>query len=116
MATALMAHPELRLPFEEFPIQPEDSTTVLYQGRKNTLSETGDGDGLLIRPEDLTRVNGFELEPEGACLGDRCIPLKNDLLVGWGGRPWFGLAAFTNLLEQPHVADRKALIVTWSSW
>lgn len=112
MARALMAHPELRHPFEETPIHPEGSTTVLYQGKEITLSETGAGDGLLIRPEDLTRINGFELKPEGACLGEMCIPLKKDLLVERDGRQWFDLAAFADLLEQPYVADREARV--WS--
>lgn len=112
MATALMAHPELRHPFAETPIHPQGSTTVLYQGRKITLSETGGGEGLLIRPEDLTRINGFELKPEGACLGELCFPLKKDLLVERGGRQWFDLAAFADHLEQPYVADRESSV--WS--
>ena len=112
MAKALMAHPELRHPFEETPIHAEGSTTVLYQGRQITLSETGGGEGLLIRPEDLTRINGFELKPEGACLGELCIPLKTDLLVEHNGRQWFDLVAFADLLGQPYVADREAGV--WS--
>ena len=46
MADAMMAFPELRHPFEETPIHPEGSTTILYQGKTVTLAETGDGDGL----------------------------------------------------------------------
>lgn len=53
MATALMAHPELRHPFEETPIHPERSTTVLYQGRKNTLSEIGDGEQPYVADREL---------------------------------------------------------------
>jgi len=112
MTRTLMAYPELRHPFRETPIHPEGSTTVLYQGKEITLSETGGGDGLLIRPEDLTRINGFELKPEGACLGDLCIPLRGDLLVERDGRRWFDLAAFADLLGQPYVADREAGV--WS--
>ena len=76
MAEAFMAYPELRHPFQETPIHPNGSVTVLYQGRTITLSETGDGDNLLIKPEDLGRINGFELKPEGACYADMCIPLN----------------------------------------
>ena len=82
MAKNFMAHPELRHPFEETPIQPEGCATVLYRGQRITLDEIGDGDRLLIRPEDLVRVNGFELKPEGACYEDLCIPLKEDLFPG----------------------------------
>ena len=75
MADAMMANPKLRHPFEATPIHPPGSATVLYQGRTITLSEVGPGEGLLVRPEDLTRVNGFELKPQGACYNDLCIPL-----------------------------------------
>ena len=78
MAKAMMAHPELRHPFEEAPMHPPGSTTVLHPERAVTLAETGDGHGLLIRPDDLPRVNGFELKPEGACRAGLCIPMTDD--------------------------------------
>lgn len=112
MAKNFMAHPELRHPFEETPIHPEGCATVLYRGQRITLDEIGDGDRLLIRPEDLVRVNGFELKPEGACYEDLCIPLKEDLFLEQGGRRWFDLTAFADLLEQPWVADPEARV--WS--
>ena len=89
MAETFMAYPELRHPFEVTPIHPEGSTTVLYQGKTITLSETGQGEDLLINPEDLTRINGFELKPEGACYQDMCIPIKDDLLIDDDGKQWF---------------------------
>lgn len=112
MAETMMAYPELRHPFEETPIHPPGSTTVLYQGRAVTLSETGAGDGLLIRPDDLPHVNGFELKPEGACRDELCIPLNEDVLIRQDGTEWFDLAAFADLVGQPHVADRPAGV--WS--
>jgi len=112
MATAFGAFPEFRHPFEATPIHPQGSTTVLYQGKAVTLSETGNGDGLLIRPDDLSRVNGFELKPEGACFRDMCIPMNDDLLVEQDGRQWFDLTAFADLLGQPYVADRESRV--WS--
>ncbi len=105
MAEAFMAYPELRYPFEASPIHPEGGTTILYQGRTITLSETGSGDQLLIRPEDLTQVNGFELKPEGACYAEMCIPLNDALMVEQDGATWFNLTAFADLLGQPYVAD-----------
>jgi hypothetical protein len=108
VAETFMAYPELRHPFEETPIHPQGSTTVLYQGHAITISETGKGDGLLITPDDLTRINGFQLKPEGACYEDICIPLKDGLLIEQGGKEWFDLAAFAELLGQPYVVDREA--------
>lgn len=112
MAEAFFAYPELRNPFEDTPIHPGGSTTVLYQGKKITLDETGEGDDLLIRSEDLPAVNGFELKPEGACFADLCIPIKDDMLVEQNGRQWFNLTAFANLLDQQYVADIESRV--WS--
>jgi len=112
MAKAMMANPEQRNPFEVSPIHPKGSTTVLYQGKKIVLAETGASDALLVRPADLPSINGFELKPEGACYNDLCIPLNDDLLVQQSGTEWFNLTAFADLLGQPWVADTDAAV--WS--
>jgi hypothetical protein len=112
MANAFMAYPDLRHPFEEKLIHSSGSATVLYQGKKVTLSETGNGDGLLISPEDLPSINGFELKPQGACYADMCVPMNEHLLVEQGGKQWFDLAAFADLLGQPYVVDKDANV--WS--
>jgi hypothetical protein len=112
MARNFMAHPEQRHPFEETPVHADGCATLLYQGHRITLDEIGAGDGLLIRPEDLPRVNGFELKPQGACYEDLCIPLKDELVVDDDGRRWLDLTAFADLLEQPWVADPEAQV--WS--
>ena len=112
MAKAFMAFPELRNPFVAKEIHPEGSATVLYQGKTITLREKGDGDGLLINPEYLRQINGFEIKPEGACFKDLCIPLNDELLIEQAGRQWFNLAAFADLLGQPYVADVEAGV--WS--
>lgn len=105
MAETMMAFPELRHPFEESPIHPPGSTTVLYQGKSTTLKAMPTAAGLLIAPEDLTRVNGFELKPEGACYESLCFPLTSELMVEADGQQWFNLTAFADLLGQPWVAD-----------
>lgn len=112
MSEAMMAYPELRNPFEKKPIHPEGNTTILYQGKTVTLAETGEGEGLLVRPEDLTSVNGFELKPEGACFGDICVPLKPGMLVKQQGKNWFDLEAFADLMGQAYVSDPEARV--WS--
>lgn len=112
MAKNFMAYPELRHPFEARPIHDAGASTVLYQGRAIQLSRTGPGEGLLIRPEDLHRVNGFELKPEGACFEAMCIPISGELSVEIEGETWFDLIAFADLLEQPYVADLEERV--WS--
>jgi hypothetical protein len=112
MARAFGAFPEYRHPFEATPIHPEGSATILYQGKAVTLSQTGRGPGLLIRPEDLGRVNGFEVKPEGVCFDDMCIPMNDKLLVEQNGSQWFDLTAFADLLGQSYVADIESRV--WS--
>ncbi len=112
MADAMMAYPHLRHPFEEKPIHSQGSATVLCEGRKVTLTETGEGDGLLVRPEDLPAINGFTLKPQGACLDDLCVPVGDSLFVEQAGTRWFDLTAFADLIDQPYVADRNARL--WS--
>ena len=114
MSDAMMAYPDLRHPFEEKPLHPPGSATVLCQGRNVTLSEVGDskGDGLLIRPDDLPAINGFTLKAQGACYDDLCIPIDESLLVERDGQKWFDLTAFADLLGQQYVADTGARV--WS--
>ena len=112
MAEAFMAYPELRFPYEASPIHPKGTTTVLYQGKTISLAETGAGDALLIRPEDLPTINGFQLKPEGVCFEDVCIPVGSALLVEQDGREWFNLTAFADLIDQAYVADVEARV--WS--
>ena len=111
MAKAMMAYPELRNPFEETPIHPEGSTTVLYQGNATTLERAqtstlaGSADALLIDPALLHHINGFQLKPQGACYEDLCVPLTDGLLITQDGQEWFNLTAFADLLGQPYVRD-----------
>jgi hypothetical protein len=112
MAAAMMAYPDLRHPFEATPVHPEGSTTVLYRGRRITLSRTGEGQGLLVNPEDLPEINGFTLKPEGACYEDLCVPVGDGLVIEQGGDTWFNLTAFADMLGQPYVADTRARV--WS--
>lgn len=112
MAKALMAYPEYRHPFEQTPVHPQGSATVLFQGKTIRLTETGAGEALLVSPKDLPRINGFELKPEGACLDDICIAVGEALVKKQGDKTWFDLSAFADLLGQPFVADTQARV--WS--
>jgi hypothetical protein len=108
MAQNLMARPELRHPFDASPLHPEGSATVLYQGKVHTVETAGVPNRLLVRPADLVGINGFELKPQGACLGELCYPLPEGLLVEQDGESWFDLAAFADHIGQPCVADPEA--------
>lgn len=114
MAETFMAYPELRHPFGETQISPNGSATVLYQGRTITLNETKNDTDLLINPNDLKRVNGFELKPEGACYGEICVPLSDQILQTVNGEKLFNLTAFSRLLDQPYVRDLGTAVWSFS--
>ncbi|MFT6437074.1 MAG: hypothetical protein ACJAVI_005148, partial [Candidatus Azotimanducaceae bacterium] len=105
MAEAIMAHPDLRHPFERKSLNSDASATVLYAGKVFELKQAIAENELWVTPEDLTRINGFEIKPEGACFEALCIPLKNnsELLKTENDQKWVNLTGFADLLEQPFV-------------
>lgn len=111
MTEAIMAHPDLRHPFEQ---QDVGNTPVVLFNNHTRKPETLGQSGLWVAAEDLASVNGFELKPEGACLGSLCIPIKADspMLKEEGDRQWIDACAFADMIEQPYIADEDTLI--WS--
>jgi hypothetical protein len=69
-----------------------------------------------VKPADLTRVNGFVLKPEGACLAEICVPVKQDrdssLYVNRSDKSWFNVTELARKLSQPYVFDHGAEV--WS--
>ena len=87
-----------------------DSTTVLYQGKTITVEQTlSSPTDLWVSPDDLTRVNGFTLKPEGACLDDLCIPIKqdedSDLFVKRTGMSWLNVTRLAQIVNQAYAHD-----------
>jgi hypothetical protein len=87
-----------------------EPVTVRHDGKTVTLQRTlDDPRDLWVVPEDLTRINGFVLKPEGACLADICIPIRpdrdSDLLVTRSGQQWFNLCAFARKIKQTFAVD-----------
>lgn len=87
------------------------ATDIIYGNR---VSEVGDakaeGDNLWLSNANLTSASGWELKPEGACMGDVCIPLPPahaTEFVRDSGRE-FNLAALARYLGQPLVHDDKS--------
>lgn len=109
MADAMMAYPHLRHPFDEKPLHSPGSVTVLCEGRKITLAEhskrADKEDSLLIQADALQSINGFTLKPEGACLDELCVPVRDSFFIEQEGAKWFDLTAFADLVGQPYVAD-----------
>ncbi len=93
------------------------AATVIAGGEAFAVEKTlPDVRHLWVTPEDFTRINGFVLKPEGACLDDLCIPLRQDrdgdLFVKREGQPWLNATAFADKVQQAYVVDREAGV--WS--
>ena len=91
--------------------------TVLYKDRVVEVARTlNDPTDLWVAPEDLPRINDFILKPEGACLDELCIPVRQDreseMFVKRGGQGWFNVTALARRLEQEFVVDREHAV--WS--
>jgi len=65
---------------------------------------------LWVTPSDFERISGFVLKPEGACLDELCIPIRqnadNELFVTRGGQGFVNATAFADKVQQAYVADR----------
>src|ERR1700736_6881564 len=91
--------------------------TVLYQDRVVTLDRTlNDPNDLWVLPQDLPRVNDFHLKPEGACLAELCIPIRqdrdSDIFITRARQGWLNVSAFARRLQQADVVDKEHAI--WS--
>jgi len=112
MAEVKMAYPDLRNPFAQQELEPGTGATVLYGERVLKLASVLPEPGLWVSPSDFNRINDFVVKPQGACLGDLCIPLRAELLKTVQGAQWIDVSAFAELLEQPFVVDTASN--TWS--
>jgi hypothetical protein len=86
------------------------TTTVLYKERVVEIEQTlPDASDLWVKPADLTRINDFELKPQGACLAELCIPVlqdrDSDLYVTRQNQGWFNVTELADILQQSWTAD-----------
>ncbi len=107
----------LALAFSLASVNASATATVIYESSVVTVEETlADVNDLWIRPADLPRVNGFELKPEGACIDDICVPVKqdqdSDIFVTRGSKQWFNVTELAKRLRQPYVVDSDSGV--WS--
>ena len=91
--------------------------TVLFQERSVELARTlDDPNDLWVVPDDLTRINDFVLKPEGACLEELCVPVRQDrdseLFVTRAGQGWFNVTELARRLQQSFVVDHEHAV--WS--
>jgi hypothetical protein len=84
------------------------AVTILYGDRPvSVASATAEGNNLWLSLDDLRATTGWELKPQGVCLGEVCIPIpagREADFVGADGTQ-FNLAALVRQLLQPAVHD-----------
>jgi hypothetical protein len=91
--------------------------TVLYKDQTVKVERTlADPTDLWVESADLPRVNGFVLKPEGACLDELCVPIRqdqdSDLFVRRDPDRWISVTKLADRLGQSYAVDREARV--WS--
>jgi hypothetical protein len=84
------------------------SVTIIYGDRSASVANaTAEGNNLWVSLDDLRATTGWELKPQGACLGEVCVPIpagrETDFIRA--DRNQFNLAALARQLNQPVVHD-----------
>jgi hypothetical protein len=84
------------------------SVTIIYGDRSASVANaTAEGNDLWFSLDDLRATTGWELKPQGACLGEVCVPIpagrETDFIRADGNQ--FNLAALARQLNQPVVHD-----------
>lgn len=88
------------------------TVTVIAAGRPEPVPRARtDGRDLWLATDDLARVSGWELKPEGACLGDVCVPIppgrERDFVRPADDALWFNLTALADYTGRPLVHDER---------
>ncbi len=83
---------------------------ILYDRREYQAADAlAEGDNLWLKTDDLRAGTGWELKPEGACRGERCVPIPHGReaeFVRDGGKR-FNFAALARTLGNPVAHDDR---------
>ena len=84
------------------------SVTIIYGDRPVAVaSAMAEGNNVWLSLDDLRATTGWELKPQGVCLGEVCVPIpagRDADFVGADGKQ-LNLAALARQLNQPVVHD-----------
>ncbi len=81
---------------------------IIFGERVTAGVDAKSTDGALwLSGDDLKRVSGWELKPQGFCKGDVCVPMPDARKSEFVAHERYNLAALANLLGQPVVSDAE---------
>ncbi len=83
---------------------------ILANGMTNEVTRRSDTTGALwVRMDELSRATGWQMKPEGACLGELCVPLPANKRGEWIADAddwvWFCYSDFADMIGQKYVSD-----------
>lgn len=90
-----------------------EETTMHVVANDNITEVTAleDPTDLWIAADNLEAATGFVLKPEGACLNDICVPIRQDvdseLYINRDGTGWVNVSALADKLGQAYAVDRE---------
>ncbi len=83
---------------------------ILANDHKTEIARrTDDPSGLWVRVDELPQATGWQMKPEGACLGEMCVPLpeakREDWIADVDGWVWLDYSSFADMIGQQTVRD-----------
>ncbi len=83
---------------------------ILANDKMSDIAQRTDDTSLLwVRIDQLNAATGWQLKPEGVCLGELCVPLFEPEREAWIADAddwvWFCYSAFADKIGQKHVRD-----------
>ena len=91
-------------------LQQGQAVIILSNDKMSDIAQrTDDTSQLWVRIDQLNAATGWQLKPEGVCLGELCVPLFEAEREAWFADAddwvWFCYSAFADKIGQKHVRD-----------
>ena len=83
---------------------------ILANGKTTEVAQRTDAsEDLWVRMDELPGATGWQMKPEGACLGELCVPLPANKREEWIADAddwvWFSYSEFAEMIGQKYVRD-----------
>ena len=94
------------------------AATIIYDERTLHVPDaSAEGDNLWIPVRYLHETTGWELKPEGACLGEMCVPISAEREAGLvrANGTSFNIGGFARMLGRPVVHDDASSVWVFAS-